>query len=209
MHAIHTVLFDADGVLQAATPGWEKSWTRWAQPGDEHEFMQAVFRAELPALAGEETIDSAIRRLVVERGLPDAAVEEILSAWTRIDVFPASFALVDEVRARGTRAHLATNQQQFRRDAMLGLGYEDHFDRLFFSCDLGVAKPDPRYFERLLACLGKGPEGILFVDDRADNVEAARSVGLQARIHATHDRPDQGIGDLRILLRDAGVPLDG
>lgn len=48
------------------------------------------------------------------------------------------------------------------------------------SCHLGVRKPDSRFYERLAAALGVRPADVLFVDDRHDNVEAARDVGMAA-----------------------------
>lgn len=42
-----------------------------------------------------------------------------------------------------------------------------------------MAKPDPRIFRLCLGRLGLPAAAALFVDDRADNVEAAARVGLQ------------------------------
>nr|WP_243888645.1 HAD-IA family hydrolase [Dermatophilus congolensis] len=205
---IHTVLFDADGVLQAPSAELAKRWGRYAIKDGREALAEELFRIELPSLAGQGRIEDAVERFVAERGLPAEAVEDILAGWASIDVFAESFALVDAVRAAGVKVHLASNQQSFRRDVMLGLGYADHFDELFFSCDLGVAKPSAEYFRRLLDRLGIGPEGVLFIDDRADNVAAARQVGLAARVHARHDSPDQGIGDLVSLLREEGLVFE-
>ena len=204
---VHTVLLDADGVLQWPTPGWLDVWRPYA--GDDlDDFVVGMFEAEKPALRGEvglhESLAAYLRRRWGREPDP-AVVDDLASGWALIEIFEEAFALVDAIRASGLRCHLATNQQVYRRDIMLGLGYPEHFDRLFFSCDLGVAKPDPDYFRAILAELGCGPEGIVFVDDREDNVEAARSVGLAAYVHATHTASDQGMEDLRAILRHAGV----
>lgn len=206
-HPVHTVLLDADGVLQWPEPGWLEVWRPHA--GDDlRGFLAGLFEAEKPALRGEAPLHACIAaflRAWWDREPTDAEVEDVASAWSMIEVFDEAFALVDDVRALGVHCHLATNQQVYRRDIMLGLGYPEHFDRLFFSCDLGVAKPDPAYFEAILGTLGHGPEGVVFVDDRPDNVEAARSVGLTAYVHDTHTSADQGLSDLREILHRAGV----
>ena len=205
--SVHTVLLDADGVLQWPKPGWLERWRPYAGedlPG----FLEGLFEAEKPALRGEEGLHDGITAFLRRwwgREPEPAAVEGIASGWAMIEVFQEAFALVDDIRAAGVRCHLASNQQMFRRDVMLGLGYREHLDRLFFSCDLGVAKPDPEFFRRILRELRCGPEGIVFVDDREDNVEAALSVGLAAYVHTTHTSPDQGMGDLREILRSAGL----
>ncbi len=48
------------------------------------------------------------------------------------------------------------------------------------SFEIGARKPAPLYFERVLARSGLEPHEIVFVDDRAANVEGARSAGLPA-----------------------------
>ena len=204
---VHTVLLDADGVLQAPQEGWLERWRPHA--GDDLEgFVGEMFVAEQPALTGDVGLRESVETFLRERGgaEPDpAVVEEIVSGWAMIEVFGEAFALVDEIRGAGVRCHLASNQQVFRRDVMLDLGYREHVDRTFFSCDLGVAKPDPEYFRAILRDLRCGPEGVVFVDDREDNVEAARSVGIAAYVHRAPTSSDHGVADLRMLLREAGV----
>jgi hypothetical protein len=46
------------------------------------------------------------------------------------------------------------------------------FEQLIFSCDIALAKPDPRCFLAALARLDAAAGEILVVDDRLDNVEA-------------------------------------
>jgi putative hydrolase of the HAD superfamily len=48
----------------------------------------------------------------------------------------------------------------------------------FYSCRLGVAKPDPRSYWAVLEQLGADPGEAFFVDDRLDNVEGAQRVGI-------------------------------
>ena len=45
---------------------------------------------------------------------------------------------------------------------------------------MGCAKPEAVYFERALARAGVAAHDVVFVDDRADNVAAARAAGVAA-----------------------------
>lgn len=47
-----------------------------------------------------------------------------------------------------------------------------------FSCDLHLAKPDPRAFSAALRLLGGTYESTYFVDDRTENIRAARRLGI-------------------------------
>jgi putative hydrolase of the HAD superfamily len=57
-----------------------------------------------------------------------------------------------------------------------------HFSALAYSCDIGVAKPDPRAYEIVAMRLGVAPGDCLFLDDREVNVLAAREVGMRAEV---------------------------
>ncbi len=48
------------------------------------------------------------------------------------------------------------------------------------SFQLGQHKPDAGYFEAALARAGVNASDVIFVDDRADNVAAARAAGIEA-----------------------------
>jgi 2-haloacid dehalogenase len=59
-----------------------------------------------------------------------------------------------------------------------------YFDDVVVSGVEGVAKPDPEIFEILRRRLGHPIDGVLYVDDTARNVEAARRAGMDA-VHFT------------------------
>jgi putative hydrolase of the HAD superfamily len=84
------------------------------------------------------------------------------------------------------------------------LGYQRLFDHEFYSCELGVHKPDPNYFTTLLDSLRAKPDEILFVDDNEANVAAAVSVGIRSELFL----PPQESGpaqELRRILKQNGV----
>jgi len=52
------------------------------------------------------------------------------------------------------------------------------FDYVCFSAEVQLAKPEAAIFYACLKAVGSKPEECLFIDDRADNVEAARALGM-------------------------------
>jgi putative hydrolase of the HAD superfamily len=50
--------------------------------------------------------------------------------------------------------------------------------RVFFSAELGLAKPDPDAFLALAGRLRADPRRVLFIDDSADYIAGARKAGL-------------------------------
>jgi len=56
------------------------------------------------------------------------------------------------------------------------------FDRRYISGHMGVTKPDPRIYEMVEADCGIAPSRLLFVDDRAENIDAAEKRGWQGHL---------------------------
>lgn len=53
----------------------------------------------------------------------------------------------------------------------------------FLSFDMGLVKPSKAIFEKMLLDADINPKGALFVDDRPENVDQARSCGLEAVLY--------------------------
>jgi len=73
----------------------------------------------------------------------------------------------------------------------------DVFDPFLISAVEGIRKPDPRIYLRACERLEVPPEACLFLDDKAENVEGARRVGMEA-IH--WDDPPACVPTLRDRL---------
>ena len=56
-----------------------------------------------------------------------------------------------------------------------------------FSHQLGIAKPDAAIYLHAVAGLGVPSEEILFIDDRLENIEAARGLGMMAVQYLGHE----------------------
>lgn len=196
------VLFDADGVVQRPTLDW---WSRLTAlvPSDGDAFVAELMAAEQPALVGKVDFTDALAD-VLQRWNSTATLDEALEPWTWFAAEPAVVELIQTLRAAGIGCHLATNQHAYRRAVMQDeRGYGAWFDHTFYSCDLGLAKPDPAYFRAILGTLDVPASDVLFIDDNEANVAGARSVGLQAELYDL----SAGVPALVELLRRHDLPL--
>lgn len=66
-----------------------------------------------------------------------------------------------------------------RRAAQVGVDFPGLFERMFLSSEMGLMKPDPAIYERVLLEANLKPDETLFVDDSLDNILAAGSLGIQ------------------------------
>jgi putative hydrolase of the HAD superfamily len=71
------------------------------------------------------------------------------------------------------------------------------FDRIFASHELGLRKPERAAFERVCALTGTSAASILFFDDLAENVQAAKDAGFQGVLVKTPE-------DVAAALRSFG-----
>jgi putative hydrolase of the HAD superfamily len=201
---VEIVLWDADGVLQHVPGGFEESM-RPAVAGlvdDVEAFLVDAVAAERPALRGEARWLEVLPGLLERWGIADA-YDDVVRVLMTIEEVPGTRAVVERLRGAGIACHLATNQAVERgRHMHTALGYDVRLDGAFYSYRLGVAKPDPAFFTRVLAELGAPPDRVLFVDDNAANVAAARSVGLRAE-RWSHEL---GLEALRAALVRHGLP---
>lgn len=194
------VLWDADGVLQHAASGWR---ARLLEVGGGQRLLDDLFAAEKPCLRGERPFSDAVAQVLRRHGIA-VPVQVVTAPWARIDVDPDALALADAVRATGIRCYLATNQQDLRRDVMRrDLPYDRHLDGQFYSCELGVAKPDPGFYQAILGSLRIRAGSALLIDDSAPNVAAAADIGMRAALHD----PSSGAGGLRKILSVHGIDV--
>lgn len=76
-------------------------------------------------------------------------------------------------------------------------GDYDIFDRVYASQLIGLVKPDPAFYNHILASEGCAPERTVFVDDFPENVDAARRLGIHGLLYTDAGRLKREIDALR------------
>ncbi|MCU0964269.1 MAG: HAD family phosphatase [Burkholderiaceae bacterium] len=139
--------------------------------GDWAEFDRG--RIEVPAL---------VRRIAARTGLPHGDVQAVVDAVpAELQPMPATVALLRRLHAQGRRLHFLSN---------MPAPYAEHLEREhdFLRCfESGVIsarvqqiKPEPGIFDTAERLFGAEPAQLVFIDDMADNVHAARRAGWNA-----------------------------
>jgi putative hydrolase of the HAD superfamily len=181
MNSIRHVILDVDGVCVHAF-----RFGPWLtrEHGIETAAPSAFFRGPFrECIVGKADLREALAPFAAEWRVP-SDLDALIVEWFRRDgqVEPAVLGAAARLRARGVPVHLASNQERYRARCLESvLGFAERFDRRFFSCDLGVAKPDETFYAQVVRELEPG--AILFFDDHAANVDAARAAGWRAEIY--------------------------
>lgn len=119
----------------------------------------------------------------------DVSPAELLEYWFAKDALPdvKTLEVLLQCRDRGFGNVIATNNEVYRSNYIESeMGFGRHVDHIFAAGRLGVAKPDLRFFTRIIETLETDPSRLILVDDLSANVEAARQAGWNA-IHFVKD----------------------
>ncbi|MBX2825335.1 MAG: HAD-IA family hydrolase [Gammaproteobacteria bacterium] len=178
------LLFDLGGVLiqlsgQPIRNEWikgshtaEQSWKNWLQSDVARAFE-----------TGEIDAQTFAERLVQEMSL-NISPEMFLAhftAWPR-GLFPGATQLLEALAGKVGLAVFSNSNELHWPRKLDEMGLEDKFEHYFASHLMGLAKPDPAAFERVLERLDTDPGRILFFDDNQLNIDGAREMGLQAEL---------------------------
>lgn len=193
------VVFDLGGVLAefggvarmralARVESDDEMWRRWLTC----EWVRRFERGGCPA--------EDFARGVVEDWSLELSPTEFLAEFGQwlVGPLPGAQELVTDVRRRLPVACLSNTNSVHWDAGAAHWPLWGAFDHAFLSFEIGFVKPDPEAFEHVVDKLGVPAEQLLFLDDNALNVEAARAVGFTA------DRV-VGVEEARAALRAHGV----
>lgn len=91
---------------------------------------------------------------------------------------PGMRALVASLQGKVDR-YVASNYPIWIEEVRVTFELDALFEGVFSSHQLGVRKPAPEFFARMLAQLPHPASDCLFVDDRKDNCTAAEAIGMK------------------------------
>jgi putative hydrolase of the HAD superfamily len=99
--------------------------------------------------------------------------------WTTQN--PAMLAWQEQLKERGILTAILSNMgDSVLENMQREFEWLARFDVLVWSFQLKMAKPDPAIYRHTLEQLGTKAGETLFIDDRAENIDAARALGLIA-----------------------------
>lgn len=88
--------------------------------------------------------------------------------------------LIDELKEKQIRVGLLSNINDRYTHLIRSFGFYELFDPCLLSYEIGLEKPDPKIYELLLQQLNLPAKEVVFIDDKLENVEAAKAMGIDA-----------------------------
>ncbi|QNE35029.1 HAD family hydrolase [Leifsonia shinshuensis] len=192
------VVFDYGEVISVTPSEADRTALVGIAGGDDEQFWPAYWRHRNALDQGTLTIQQYWRGIERELGesWEDATIHRLWLAdfrsWLTIDHDTLQVLL--DLKEGGTRLALLSNAGRdfgsYFRHGTLG----DLFEQVFVSGELGTVKPSAEIFEHVMAELGVTPAQTVFIDNKTENVEGARALGIAGHVYTSAE-------DLRAYLQ--------
>lgn len=196
---VRAVFFDLGGVIVRTE--YQAPRQRLAERlGMEYEDLEKLVfassssrQASVGQISAEQHWESVAKRL----GRPVAEAQAIREEFFAGDIVDRDLlAFIRTLRPR-TYTGVISNAWPDLREYMVEQKFDDAFDHIVISAEVGVMKPEARIYQVALEQAGVSPSEAVFVDDMPANIEGCQAVGMRGIHFRT---PQQALGELRELL---------
>ena len=124
--------------------------------------------------------------LGIQKQIPNATIDEILMTWNAVLLdFPLYRLEFLQLLSKKFRLFLLSNTDAIhidhfeqREGASFYGDFYKCFEKVYFSFEMGMRKPDAEIYTTLINRHELSPKRTLFVDDKKDNTDAAKALGL-------------------------------
>ena len=148
-----------------------------AYGGDQESVVHALERGEMDGAAFERDLAARLRTVDGVSPAAEGLLERMFAGFERVD---AMYDMLHDVKRNGVKTCLLSNSWSnvYPRD-----GWDELFDAVVISGEVGMRKPEPRIFLHAAQLIGLEPAQCIFVDDIQANVDAAEQIGFTGVLH--------------------------
>jgi len=204
MGRISTVLWDVGGVL--LTNGWDH--VQRYQVLDSFGLAREPFEqihAEINDAweKGRITIDEYLEKTVFYEPRSFTAKDFIAKMKDQSILHPqTALELLKQISASDEYAvGILNNESRELNDYRLAkFGLVELLDCFLSSCYVGLRKPHAEIYKLALDVLQREPEEVVFIDDRSENIAAARSLGMHGIVHKTAKQTAEEFGQFGVAV---------
>lgn len=201
---VTAIFWDLGGVL--LSNGWDREQRAAAVErfGLDADDFEDRHREMVPTLEqGRTTLGRYLARTVFYKARPFGEDEFCDFMRAQSVAFPGNLEVVDALRDTGRYllATLNNESRELNEHRVQSFGLRERFSAFFTSAFVGAMKPSSQIYRTALDITQRRPEETIFVDDRSQNLEPARELGMRT----LHFRGEEGPEALRRGLEALGV----
>jgi epoxide hydrolase-like predicted phosphatase len=200
---VQAVFVDFGGVLMRTEDNGPRSRQAERLGMTSRDLEKLVFESDssLKASTGEIREEAHWQAVSKALGVRREQGEEIIAEFFSGDRW--NMPLLDFLRSLrpGRKVGLISNAWSGLRAIITAQKFDDVFDEMIISAEVGMVKPAPGIYSLALKKLGVLPAEAVFLDDVLVNVEAARTLGMSG-IQFT--QPEKTLEELKQFLINTG-----
>jgi glucose-1-phosphatase len=197
--SIRAVLFDMGGVIVRTEYQAPRQHLAERLGMEYDDLVKIVFdsdsgyKASIGAITAEEHWASVLKKLKRPAPEMDAIRHEFFAG----DIIDRT--LIDFLRSlRGTyKTGIISNAWGDLREYIVREKFDDAFDHMIISAEVGAVKPEAKIYQVALEQVGVRPKEAVFVDDFAVNIEGCEKVGIKGILFKD---PNSVLKQLKALL---------
>ncbi len=202
MDTIRAIVFDWGGVLIENPAPYFLKYCAAKMQAPEKELYRIyedyVDRFESGAIEEEQMWQEVSQRL----HLP---VDNITTIWYQAFEAsyrprPSMFELAQTLQKNGYITAMLSNTEKPSVRFFHSKNYSTLFNPAVFSCEEGMRKPQPQIYQLLLRRLGLSGQEVAFIDDKPENIEAARAAGIHGIVFESEGQVRQALLDLNVHI---------
>lgn len=176
---IKAIVFDYAGVLiKPPLFTWLNENIR-----DEKQRSEAAKAISTKGDLGEVTLDELFHLVANYTGLVKENVFSTIYSPAKENA--DLFSLIKKLKRKYTIAIFSNNHHELICEVLKYKKYYDYFDELVVSSTYKLLKPNKSFYIKLMEILQVQPEEVIFFDDKKENVDAAKKLGIKAFVYTT------------------------
>jgi HAD superfamily hydrolase (TIGR01509 family) len=168
---IKAIIFDWGGVLAPSDHNYAADKLIDKYNFNKDEFLKILGEKEVEC--SEDSNYQTFLDAIKQFNIPEQELIDTLNETTPNELFTFTKDIKNHTLV------ILSNQMQFRTDAIKKMYDLSHFKHIFFSSEMGTQKPKTECFTMMLNTINIPAEQCLFIDDRAENIEAAKQLNIQ------------------------------
>ena len=186
------LIFDVGGIIFDDSKAKAAEFLGYESPDDEnfratyHKAFSGDFRE---ALVGRKTIAEHLAKLREEADY--AQIQALLDPSRFDQSFPLladNYHAITALRQQGYKLYILSNMNAESAEYIRNcVALDQDFDGIVFSCEAGLAKPNPQIYQLITGRYHLNKAETIFFDDKERNVIAARQSGIAAEIFTNMD----------------------
>lgn len=176
---IKAIIFDFAGVI-----GTDSYWQWLEQKMPDIEQKREIFDQLANKVdKGEISNNEFVRALSEKLHVPPERVWKEIFPLTVINY--ELLGIIEILKKKYKIALFSNYTHEWLKEIIEKHHLSKHFDVIFISSEHGMRKPEAMAFQKILDMLGVTKEEAIFVDDRKNNLDAAKVFGIQSFQYTT------------------------